>query len=107
MHNVIDDQSLRNPVVSSSPLRKFCRILALEGEGGERSQCIICVDGVAAGTIPMEDGRSRLSGRGVDIKTYEYWRSRLCGGGVDIAESIFVLARLAESILWDSMNLKF
>ena len=53
------------------------------------------------GAIPVEDGRSRLSGRGVDLQSYEYWRSRLCGGGVDIAESIFALASVAESILWD------
>ena len=35
------------------------------------------------------------------------WRSQLPGRGVDFAESIFSLARLAESIFKDVMNLKF
>ena len=47
MHCVVDNRILRNPFVSSSPLRKFCPILAFGGEGCENSQCIICVDGVA------------------------------------------------------------
>ena len=34
-------------------------------------------------------------------------RSQLFGRGVDFAESIFSLARLAESIFRDVMNLKF
>ena len=40
-------------------------------------------------------------------KFTQNWRSQLFGRGVDFAESIFVLARLAESIFRDVMNLKF
>ena len=39
------------------------------------------------------------------MKTHENWRSQLFGRGVDFAESIFLLARLAESIFRDVMNL--
>ena len=34
-------------------------------------------------------------------------RSQLSGRGVDFAESMFLLAKLAESIFRDVMNLKF
>ena len=40
-------------------------------------------------------------------KPSENWRSQLFGRGVDFAESIFLLARLAESIFKDVIALKF
>ena len=48
-HGDIDYQTLPNPIVSSSPLRKFCPILVFGGKSGENSSCIICFDGVALG----------------------------------------------------------
>ena len=88
----LDDQTLPNPIVSSSPLRKLFPILALGGEDGDDSRCIICVDGVAmrrhthgGWAESIIRPRSRYPNPQILAESIMWWRSRY--RGVDFCAS--------------------
>ena len=106
--DLMNDVRLIKLIFPSSLLRKFFSQISVRRRRVRESltaeSAYLAAEWVAKLT---ENGRSQLSACGVDMKTHENWRSQLFGRGVDFAESIFLLARLAESIFRDVMNLKF